>query len=552
MKPAPGRAAWLASRSGLLRRASERKAAGMPMLLARAGVVGNPSRIATRAVAQAFVVALVALPAAVGLALFVSGPLLLLGLAPLPVYFWPDLRLRDAASQRREGVEKELPLFSVLVNILGGAGVPLYPVLESVTGTGIFESIEREALAVRRDVKILGMNPNDALERLASRHPSRKFSEFINGYTSKVRSGGDVPAYLSSESGSFLREVEETWRRYTEKVGIVGTIMITLFGVIPLLLLVVGAFSLGYSSLGLLVYVGLGIPLFTVMTIALAGRMQPAGEGPLSGKALPSLALSVPAALVGVETGEAWAGAAAAMLVFFVAYGVSVRARLASMREVEEALPAFTKDMMEYKRQDYDLGKALLNASASNRYGPALDAVLARIAAGVRAGVPLDELKPVTDSRLTRMVFFLIGQMSRSGGGSVETMFQISSYAGRAVEMKRAARAEMRPYVVLSYASPLMLAFAVAFVGGILRAFARSASSGLTTLHIGGLQAGAASPLLGQASSLLIVVTAGALGLVGTKMTDFTVKNTLKPSLNVAVAVAAIEVLALLNLGIAL
>ena len=141
--------------------------------------------------------------------------------------------------------------------------------------------------------------------------------------------------------------------------------------------------------------------------------------------------------------------------------------------------------------------------------------------------------------------------MSKSGGGTVETMFQLSSYAGRAVEMKKAARAEMRPYTVLSYAAPLLLAFAVAFVGGTLRAFERSASLGLTTFHIGAIEAGTASPLLGQAANLLIVVSASALGLIGTKMTDFTVKNTLRASLNLLVAIVAVEALALLGLGFA-
>ena len=490
-------------------------------------------------------------PAGVVLGALVWAPLSALALLPLLVYYWPEIRLRDKASQRKEGVEKELPLFSVLVNIMGGAGVALYPILESVAGTGIFEAIGKETLAVKRDVMIFGMNPNDSLERLASTHPSEKFSEFLNGYTSKVRTGGDIPSYLAGESGSMLREVEDTWTRYTSRVGIVGTMMITLFGVIPLLLLVVGAFSLGYSAAGLLLYVALGIPLFTVMTVAIAGRMQPAGEGPVRGSLLRSLAVSLPASGLAFVTGQAWTGAAAFILVFFVTYGATVRRQLRANREVEESLPAFAKDMMEYKRQDYDLGRAVVNASEANKYGPAFDKVLSKVAAGVKAGVPLDQVNPDTNSRLARMVFFLVGQMSKSGGGTVETMFQLSSYAGRAVEMKRAARAEMKPYTVLSYAAPLLLAFAVAFVGGILKAFEKSASLGLSTLHIGALQAGTASPLLGQAASLLIVVSAGALGLIGTKMTDFTVKNTLRASLNLLVAIAAVEALVILGLGFA-
>ena len=45
-------------------------------------------------------------------------------------------------------------------------------------------------------------------------------------------------------------------------------------------------------------------------------------------------------------------------------------------------------------------------------------------------------------------------------------------------------------------------------------------------------------------SDLLIVVSAAALGLIGAKVTDLTVRNTWRASLNVALAVAAVLVLA--------
>jgi flagellar protein FlaJ len=123
------------------------------------------------------------------------------------VYVYPELRLRERANQRQEGVEKELPFFSIMVNVLCSAGMPLYSIFEGITGTKIFASMKREALLVRRDVRVFGADPNSTFERIASDHPSKRFSLFLNGYTSKVRSGGDIPAYLTGESGQLLREL---------------------------------------------------------------------------------------------------------------------------------------------------------------------------------------------------------------------------------------------------------------------------------------------------------------------------------------------------------
>jgi flagellar protein FlaJ len=534
---------------GVLRELARRRSERFASLLARSGRIGNPSSISTRALATTLAAAAVLIPAGIILGALLWVPLYSFAALPLAFYFYPELSLRDGCSERKEGVEKELPLFSVLVNVLGSAGVSLYAILDSVVGTGVFEFVEREALLVRRDVRVFGINPNDSLERLASNHPSRKFGDFLNGYTSKVRSGGDLPSYLAGESGSLLREMEEDWARYSARVGVIGSMMVTLFGVVPMLLLVVGAFSLGTSMVGLLLYTGIGVPGFTVLLVFLAGRMQPVGEAPLEGRAARSLLLSVPALALGLLSGQAWVGAASMLLTFFVVYGVSVREQISTLRATENALPRFAKDMMEFKRQEYDLSRAVLSTAANNKYSPSFDLLLSRVAAKVRAGVPLDEVAVESKSVLARMVFFLLGQMSRSGGGSVETLFHLSSHTGRMVEMKRNSRAEMRPYLILSYVSPVMLAFGVTFVGGVVRSFSRGASTGLGALHVPGPEVGAASPLMGQVSGLLIVVSAAALGLIGAKMTDFTVRNTLKSSVNILIAVAALAVIAALNLG---
>jgi len=469
-------------------------------------------------------------------------------LVPFIVYFLPELRLRDGASKRKEGVEKELPFFSVLVSVLGAAGVPLYSILDGLSGGDVFEFMKKEALLVRRDVTIFGMNPNDSFERLASNHPSRKFSDFLLGYASKARSGGDLPSYLSGESGALLRELEEGWSRYAGRVAIVGSTMITVFGVVPLLLMVMGVFSPGFSIVGLVLFCGIGVPLFTVFLLFMTGRMQPVGEEPLRGKAGRSLLLALPGLAGWVLTGQLWVAVAFVLLIFFVSYGLSVREQLRETNETEEGLLGFTKDLLEFKRQEYDVTKAILYIASNQSYNRRFDRLLARVATSLNAGVPLDEVRVPCRSRLAKLVMFLVGQMARSGGGTVETVYQISSCTGKLVEMKRNARAEMRPYLVLSYASPLLLAFGVTFVGGILNSFSSSVRPGLSDPRFTSIQVGSVPSALSQVSSLLIVVSAAALGLIGAKITDLTVRNTLRASLNVGIAVGAMATMSALNL----
>ena len=531
----------LATRTG--QRLLDWKSKRISVLLRRSGRTGNPAVIAKATAGRAVTAAFIAVPAAFVGVVFLS-PLALLGLAaPLVVLVAPEVLLRDAAVQRKEGVEKELPFFSIFASVLAGAGVSLFSALESAADGEVFPSMRAESMLMQRDVSIFGMNPNDAMERLASGHPSSKFSNFLLGYTSKVRSGGDVSAYLSHEGGGMLRTLEGEWARYVARVGIIGSMMITVFGVVPLLLMVVGVFSPGYSATGLFVFTGVGVPLVTVGLLHMAGSMQPTHEERLTGKAAGALALAAPGALLGYFFGEPWVGVAAGLSVFFLAYGLTVRGQLLERRAVDEGLALFLKDLLEYKRQEYDLTKSVISIQGGSRYNPRFDRLLAKVAAQLRSGVPLDAIEVRTGSSIGRLAFLLLGEMSRSGGGTVDTVYQASSFVDRMSEMKRDAGAEMKPYVILSYLAPPLLAFGVAFVGGVLSSLGSRVAQGLNGLHQGGAQAAGLAGGLAQVSDVLIVVSAASLGLIAAKMTDMTARNTLKASANVLAAGAAVAVM---------
>ena len=527
---------------------SERKGNGLALLLARSGRTGDPRQMARKSVSLTLAASTAMVPTGICLGLLLWLPLACICALPLLVYFYPDLALKDAAASRKEGVEKELPFFAVLVNVLGGAGLSLYSIMESEVGRGTFVAMEREALRLRRDVEIFGANPIDALEALATNHPSRRFADLLLGYCSKVRSGGDVTSYLSGESGDLLRDLEGAWARYASRVGTVGTLMVTVFGVVPLLLLVVGFFSPAFAVAGLGVFALLAVPLLAVGLTVLTGRMQPAGDGVLRGKWALAATAAAPGLVLGLWTGQVWLMAALPMFSFCLVYGLSVRTRRREMREEESALPKFLKDMMEFKRLEYDLGRSLVTISAQSHYGRVFDSMLERLSGRLRSGVPLEDAEPEAKTVLGKIVFFVLGQMAYSGGGSVDTMFQLTHYTTRVTQMKEDSRSEVRPYLLLSYITPLLLVIGVAFVGAVL-------SNLGTNLGGNGPVVGfafaslALRPELFQAANLLIVVSAAALGIVGAKMADLTARNTLRASTNLAIAVAATIAVPLLNLS---
>ena len=435
MKFGPGGLLAKMVASPLVVRAASGRSARLEKLLAASGELGYPSAIAARSLAVSVVLLALLGPLALVLAATLWVPLGLISLIPLAAYLLPEMRLRDKAAQRREGVEAELPFFSILANVLGGAGVSLYSVFESVSEAEIFGSMKSESLMVRRDVKVFGVDPTSAFERIASVHPSQKFSNFLLGYASKARSGGDLPNYLLGESGILLRELEEKWARYTARVGVVGSLMVTVFGVVPLLLLVVGFFSPAASVFVLALFAFAGMPFLAAALVFMAGRMQPMGEGELAGRGREAAALLFAALVIGFLLHLTWIALAAGLCASFGLYGWSVKKQRVRMRQIDDSLPMLLKDLMEFKRQEYDLGRSVLAIGASARYGPALDQVVGGLTGQLKMGVPLAEAKSEPGTKMSRVVFFVLAQMGHSGGGSVDTLFQLAQYTTKVTEM---------------------------------------------------------------------------------------------------------------------
>lgn len=525
----------------------ERRSTRLSCLLRASGRMGNPRAMAATAVTRTVISALVVAPAAVVAAVLVTPWCLCACAIPL-VFFWgSELGLRDAAQQRKEGGERELPYFSVIASVLAGAGLPLHSILKGLAAAEGFPFLRKEAMLVERDVAIFGMHPTDALERLASAHPSKKLAGFLLGYTSKARSGGDTPGFLTGESGSLLRELEDGWENYATRVGVVGSLMITVFGVVPLLLMVVGIFSPQTSTVGLLLFAGLCVPLVTAGLVLMSGRMQPVHDEALHGAMARGLLCAALGGAVGAALGVVWVAVALALFSFFAAYGFDVRAQLKRAKSFDDGLFRFMKDLLDYVRQEYDLARAVVSIDASCHYPREFSAALSKLSTQLRGGVPLDQARVDAPTRLGKLVFLMLGEMGRSGGGTVDTVYQVSRFASMMGAMKEKVAAEVKPYLLLSYIAPGLLAFGVTFVESVLSTVGRSYGAGLAALHLDATQGASVPPGMSQVSDLLIVVSAAALGLIGAKVADLTVKNTIRAALNVAIATGAVAAMTFLG-----
>ncbi|MEM4717410.1 MAG: type II secretion system F family protein [Desulfurococcaceae archaeon] len=135
------------------------------------------------------------------------------------------------ASSRKIETENELPFFMAYVATMIRGGYSLEKVMERVSQLKVFRAIRNEARRVITRIKMMGDDPITALEHVVMNHPSSKFRDIMLGYTTTLRSGGDVAHYLEIRT----REIFES--RTVEVRSIIGRLMsflevYTIFGVI--------------------------------------------------------------------------------------------------------------------------------------------------------------------------------------------------------------------------------------------------------------------------------------------------------------------------------
>lgn len=537
------------SRRPRLRVMAEERAEGFKRFLLLSGSVGNPYVMAAKAMAYSVIGAAVSIPAAVALAVFVH-PAFMLGIAvPGVVYLLPVIELKDRADTRRTGCEKELPFFAMVAGILNDVGVPLHEAFQSVIGRGIFPTLEKEALLLARNIKMLGMYPVQALEVLSKNHPSRAVSVFINGYTSKARSGGDISLYLRSKGEEMLRMMGILWENYGGRVGDLGSVSLSVIVILPILVLMMSVFMSSNSLVMMYVFTFIVLPSFTIIIYYMAVRLQPKVYDRIGGNARTSLVL----AFVGASTsplGQPWLTAASMIFLFSTLYGYTILQQRREIKEDEEALVPFLSDLTDYKKQEYDINKALVLAAKENRYSPHFDGMLREVAAQVNLNRTLGEVEVRSRSWLTRMVFYILSQTASTGGGTPETLDALTSHIAKVMEAKVRARLAMRPFMMIAYMAPVFLSLGTAFATSVLQSFASSMHPVVSEIPKSlNFNFGTVPPELTQLASIFIVLASASLGLVAAKSVDFTVKNTLRISVNVLVAIGATLVLSTFNLS---
>ena len=395
--------------------------------------------------------------------LMLSMNLLLLAVAiPMPAYvFGIGIAIpKISQSSRASALDSEIVFVIGYLSVLMGGGVSPIRLFRRLSESKLYPASAREARRILTLVDVFGMNPITAIERVARYCPNKIFSDFLAGYISVLRIGGDVNSYMEMKQKEMMNYRTFKLKSTTELVGTFAEAYLAATVVLGISLFVLQAVQAmtSQSALNLdmiMLYTSIFIPAISgafIYIIHSAQTKEPIsymlphyvfGASAIAIPVLYFMPLDIPV-YIRLAIGLAISTSAAAVINI-----IESRKKQA----MENVLPSFISDLAEIRKTGLSPEKGI--QILSNRNYGILSRSIKRMANQLSWGVPLSKVmqdfgKDV-NSWFVRSVGFIMLVVVETGGGTTMLFNNLAEFAQKSKELERERRSMFRPYIFLPY-----------------------------------------------------------------------------------------------------
>ena len=460
--------------------------------------------------------------------------LYMVALAP-PIVFVIVWNAPKASQGSRSGaLENELAMLIGFLGVLSGGGVSPISTLRRVSSMGkIFPASAKEAKRILIEIDVFGIDPITAFENAANHMPNRPFKEFLYGYTTVLKVGGDVKSYVNNKLKETLDLRSSKVRRTSDSVGTLAEAYLTVTAVMGITLFslyqvegVVGGGSGGLSSLFTFSY--LVIPALSALFIFIIDGTQ--AKQPYFNKrpyyvfmccvpiglALFFLPLPLPFSL----------HASIALASINVIPSIVAFKQTRERSGLEKALPDFIRDVAEGRKIGLS-PEGSIEQLGSKNYGR-LSKSIKTMGSQISWGLPIIKVIRTfansVDSWITMAIGTLMVEVVDVGGGTVGSFSQMADFTRKVNELESEKRSALRPYVFVVYMAGIMLVLTTFMMVYFL-------SAPITTANSAAMPGLAIDPGTIQQLLTASIFDGWVIGLVAGKMGGGTVADGFKHSL---------------------
>jgi len=150
------------------------------------------------------------------------------------MYIYPS----SLSSKKSREIKNDLPFAIIHMSAVAGSGAQPLSIFKLLLQSGEYKGLESEIKKIVNYVNLFGYSMTTTLKNVASRTPSKKFRDLLNGMSSTMESGGSLKSYLSSVADETMSSYKIERKKYIESLSTYSDIYTGVLIAAPLLFMV--------------------------------------------------------------------------------------------------------------------------------------------------------------------------------------------------------------------------------------------------------------------------------------------------------------------------
>ncbi|MGQ9460118.1 MAG: type II secretion system F family protein [Candidatus Bathyarchaeaceae archaeon] len=383
-------------------------------------------------------------------------------------------------------IDYELPFVAMMFTVMAASGVTLYESWKKLRSIELLQTIQKEAKDVVRQVEVLGHDTLTVMYKKAEETKSKLYRDFLAGYVSAVKSGGNLVSFLNSKLRSIFEMRSAAANRSVERLGtLVEVYSVMLIVSLCMYLLVIVVYSTSFvlelgatprTPTDIYLVIFFAMPLVSLVFMVIAHKMQRStlidvkepykrAIFPIIGTiCLISAVTFVPQLGFITELFPLPLLISICLLIISIPPAISYHNIAKRNFSAEEGMPSFLRDVTEARKTGLSPEKSIIHASKRKGHGKFsehLRLIRDQLEWGISLRKIFRNIKKEIQSWPVLVNFLILVETIEVGGGSTTALEILSEYSEKNRDIEKNKRAMLKPYIVLSFIWSILMALTV-------------------------------------------------------------------------------------------
>jgi len=409
-------------------------------------------------------------------------------------------------------INRELPFAALLFTLLAASGVAIYDSWKKLCGIDLLPNFQREAKEIIRQVEVLGYDPLTVMHKRAEKTKSKAYREFLLGYVSSVRSGGNLVNYLKSKLRSIFDNQSAASIRSIERLGtlveayavmlivtLCSYILFIVFSSTSVLEPMKMSGSPGISTPLVVFLIFLVTPLISLIFMVIAHRERKSNlvglKKPYHAAIIPiittlnftTLIILAPQ-LAFLKSPQVFPLVVTVCLLTISVPAAMIYIKIAKINsDAENAMPSFLRDVTEARKTGLSPEKSIVHATRRTGYGKfseTLTLIRSQMEWGVSLRKIFENLKQKLQTWPVLVNFLILVETIKIGGGSSTALDILTEYSEKQKDVESNKKSLLKPYVILAFIWSVLIALTTTMVALTVFALAQISLPGSTAMPL--------------------------------------------------------------------